>query len=250
MPTNRFVWYELVTSDIDAALTFYGQLLGWTPREFPGGDSRYVVVSADGRDVAGIMALPEGMSQPFWLGYVGTPDMDAAAARFTGAGGVVHRGPWDVPTIGRLALVSDKQGVGLALFQPADAGRQSTAFHQGLPGHGNWHELHTPDPEAAFAFYADQFGWTKGDAMDMGPMGKYQILKADDAQMGGMMKAQEPMRPMWLYYFGVRGINDAVARVRDNGGTVLHGPSEVPGGAHIISATDPQGAMFALVGPG
>jgi uncharacterized protein len=249
MTANRFVWYELVTNDIDAALGFYGKLLGWTSREFPGGESRYVVVSADGKDAAGLMGLPEGMSHPFWIAYVGTPDIEAAVAKFTGAGGVVHRGPFPVPTIGRLAMIGDPQGVGLALFEP-EGNRESMASNQMLPGHGNWHELHTPDPAAAFAFYAGQFGWTKGDAMDMGPMGTYQIIKADDTQMGGMMKAQEPMRPTWLYYFGVRSIADAITLVRDNGGTVLNGPVEVPGGAHIITALDPQGAMFALVGPG
>jgi uncharacterized protein len=37
--------------------------------------------------------------------------------------------------------------------------------------------------------------------------------------------------------------------IRDGAGEVLHGPSEVPGGALIVQAKDPQGAMFALVGP-
>src|SRR5438270_12805749 len=104
MTANRFVWYELATNDIDAALAFYGKLLGWETQEFPGGESRYVIVSAKGKGVGGVIALPEGMSQPFWLGYIGTPDIDAAVAKFTGSGGKVHRGPWAIPNVGRLAL--------------------------------------------------------------------------------------------------------------------------------------------------
>jgi predicted enzyme related to lactoylglutathione lyase len=97
MSADNFVWYELVTSDIDAALAFYGELLGWEAREFPGAERRYVIVSAKSKGVGGVMELPEGMSQPFWMGYVGTRDIDAALTRLTGAGGAVHRGPWDIP---------------------------------------------------------------------------------------------------------------------------------------------------------
>jgi predicted enzyme related to lactoylglutathione lyase len=248
MTANRFVWYELVTSDVDAALAFYGRLLGWEARNFPGGEGRYAIVSAGGKGVGGVMALPAGMRQSFWMGYVGTPDIDAAIARFTDAGGTMQRGPWDIPDVGRLALVADPQGAGLALIQSA-SDRPSEAFDQRAPGHGNWHELHTTDPVGALAFYAGQFGWTGGDALDMGAMGTYRLFQADDVQIGGIMRAAAAMPPMWLYYFGVQNIDAVVARLEDDGGTILHGPSAVPGGALILQAKDPQGAMFALVGP-
>jgi uncharacterized protein len=54
--------------------------------------------------------------------------------------------------------------------------------------------------------------------------------------------------PAWLFYFTVGDIDVAVEKVKAGGGMVLNGPMEVPGGAWIIQATDPQGAMFALVG--
>jgi predicted enzyme related to lactoylglutathione lyase len=248
MPTMQFVWYELVTSDIDAALAFYRPLLGWESQDFPGSGERYAVISANGKGVGGIMALPAGMSEPFWMGYIGTPDIDKAIVGFMAAGGKMHREPWEIPNVGRLALVADPQGAGLALIQGA-SDQPSEAFSQQLPGHGNWNELHTSDPAAAFAFYSAQFGWTKGDAMDMGPMGTYQIFRFGDVQAGGMVKAREGQRPAWLFYFGTPSIRSAVSRIAENGGTVLHGPSEVPGGALIIHARDPQGALFALVGP-
>ena len=67
--------------------------------------------------------------------------------------------------------------------------------------------------------------------------------------IGGMMALGNAPQPCWLVYFGVNGINPAIRRITDAGGTVRHGPHEVPGGAHIAVATDPQGAWFALVGP-
>ena len=120
----------------------------------------------------------------------------------------------------------------------------------GGPGHVGSHELYASDWESAFAFYAGQFGWTKATSVDMGPMGTYQLFAAGGDPIGGMMtKPQSMPSPAWQYYFNVGEIDAAVARVTSNGGQVLHGPHEVPGGSWIVQAMDPQGAMFALVAP-
>jgi uncharacterized protein len=246
MAANHFVWYELVTSNLAAAEAFYGKVVGWDATAFDGGPGPYKILSMKGKGVGGLMPLPEGMSEPFWMGYVGAPELDAAVARWKSAGGSVHRS-FDIPNVGRIALLSDAQGVSLAMIQGASDG-PSEAFDQSAPGHGNWHELHTKDSKAAFDFYARQFGWTKGAALDMGPMGTYQLFEADGVQIGGMMNSPTFPRPMWLYYFGTADIDDAAKRVTGNGGAILMGPSEVPGGGFIVQARDPQGAMFALVG--
>jgi predicted enzyme related to lactoylglutathione lyase len=121
-------------------------------------------------------------------------------------------------------------------------------------GHVGWHELYSGDFDADLAFYTSQFGWGKGDAMDMGEMGSYQLFSLSggtdfNSMSGGMMKKPAEMpQPLWLFYFVVGDIDAAVNKVKAGGGTVLNGPMEVPGGAWIIQATDPQGAMFALVG--
>ena len=247
MSANPFVWYELVTSDVDAALRFYGKVCGWEGQEFPGGDQRYVILNANGKGIGG-MTPPRGGSRSFWIAYVGTPDIDGTLSGFVRDGGKIEIEPWQIPDVGRLAMVSDPQGAGLALIQGSSE-HKSEACNQQLPGHGNWHELHVPDPASAFGFYAAQFGWTKGDAMDMGPMGTYQIFKADGVQIGGMMRTMEGEPSYWLYYFGTKSIHDSIVVIKDAGGTVLRDPCEVPGGALILHAKDPQGALFALVGP-
>ena len=57
----------------------------------------------------------------------------------------------------------------------------------GTPGHIGWHELLAVDGKSAFDFYAGQFGWTKGDAMDMGAMGIYQLFATGKDPVGGIM---------------------------------------------------------------
>ena len=246
--TDNFVWYELCTNDLDGAKAFYGKLFGWTSRQFEGeGAPEYHIQEMAGKGVAGIMPLPEGMPKPFWLGYVGVDDADDAIEKAKAAGATVHR-VMDIPSVGKIGLLTDPQGVGYAVIQGYSE-NNSEAFDQAKPGHGNWAELHSPDPAAGFNYYAGLYGWTKGQTMPMGPMGDYQLFQADGVDIGGMMKAPDGVPAAWLFYFGVVDIDETVEKITGNGGTVRNGPMEVPGGAWIVQAADPQGAAFAVVGP-
>jgi predicted enzyme related to lactoylglutathione lyase len=151
--------------------------------------------------------------------------------------------------VGRLAVVSDPQGAMFSLLQP-EAGMQGpAAAAPGTPGHIGWHELLADDWESVFGFYAAVFGWTRGQAVDMGPMGTYQTFHIGDQWAGGMMtRSQHTERPVWLYYFNVDSAGAAAARVKAAGGIVVNGPHQVPGGSWIVQGVDPQGALFAVVG--
>jgi predicted enzyme related to lactoylglutathione lyase len=250
---GRFVWYELLTSDLPAAEAFYRGVLGWDAQDPGMPDMRYTIFMASGMRAAGGMAMPEagvknGM-KPHWLGYVGVDDVDGSAANIAEAGGAVHHAPEDIPHVGRFAVVADPQGAVFALFKPLP-GTEAPEPAPFTPGHGGWRELLAADAPAIFDFYAHQFGWTKGDPIDMGPMGVYQIINRGDQMMGGMMTKPPAMpKPFWLYYFNIDGIEGAKMRVAAGGGQVLHGPQQVPGGSWILQCVDPQGAHFALVGP-
>ena len=118
----------------------------------------------------------------------------------------------------------------------------------GTPGTIGWHELYAVEWNAAFAFYEKLFGWTKGEAFEMGPMGTYQMFAANGVPTGGMMNNPEAYPiPYWNYYFNVETIDAAAKRVSDGGGRILNGPHEVPGGQWIVQCKDPLGAVFALV---
>jgi hypothetical protein len=69
------------------------------------------------------------------------------------------------------------------------------------------------DPEAGLAFYAEQFGWTKGDTMDMGEMGTYQIFGSGGQDLGGMMGLGNSPVSAWLPYFGSTGIDQSIERI-------------------------------------
>ena len=253
---SSFIWYELMTSDTEAAKAFYGRVVGWEARVFKESGQDYSIFEANGRGIGGAMGIPaeagEAGARPCWIGYIAVADVDAATARIVEAGGTLHKDIIEIPTVGRIAMVSDPQGAPFYLIAPQGEDQPPTAPM--TPGHVGWHELHTSDWENAFDFYARQFGWAKAEAMDMGPMGTYQLFtaggdpEAKENWTGGMMNANTFGRPAWLFYFIVGDIDAAAERVNSAGGQVLNGPMEVPGVAWIIQCRDPQGAMFALVG--
>jgi predicted enzyme related to lactoylglutathione lyase len=255
--TGKFVWYELMTTDTAGAEAFYTTVAGWSAQDsgLPGIEYAYTVLGVGGAHIGGIMALPQEASAggARWLGYVAVADADASAASIEAAGGVIHRPPADIPNVGRFAVVADPQGAVFNIMKPMPpAGSpEIPPPAPGAPGHVGWHELHTTDREAAFAFYAGLFGWTKGAAFDMGgSVGIYQLFATGEADVGGMMtKMASVPAPFWLYYVNVAEIDAAAARVKNAGGQVMNGPHQVPGGSWIVQALDPQGAMFALVGP-
>lgn len=253
-PPAKFVWYELMTTDLDAASAFYGSVVGWTSERWSGEHVQYIMAKAGDRPVAGLMTIPQEAEaaglRPAWVGYIYADDVDAATERVAKAGGRVHRTPTDIPDIGRFSVLADPQGAMFMLFTPE--GTAAPTLPPMTPGDIGWRELYASDWTAAFDFYSSQFGWTKVDEMDMGgELGTYLLFATggSDAVGGMMTKPAEVPHPAWLYYFNVAGIDAAVERVKANDGQVLNGPMEVPGGAFIVQCRDPQGAMFALVGP-
>ncbi len=249
-PNAKFVWYELMTTDVQAASAFYARVVGWTPKD-AGMPEPYTLLHVGDAQVAGAMALPAELAtigrKPVWSGYVAVDDVDATAASILAKGGKLLQPPADIPGIGRFAVCADPQGATFMLFKPA-RNDPPPKPPENAPGTIGWHELYASDWPAAFAFYSSLFGWTKGDAMDMGPMGTYQIFEIDGVPVGGMMTAPpESPNAGWGYYFNVDGIDAAIGRITQAGGRVVNGPMEVPGPMWIVQAVDPQGAAFALV---
>ena len=251
---GHFIWYELITSDLDAAIAFYGRVAGWTVIAGNTDGMDYRQIRAGDKDIGGMMAVPAeaaGMP-PGWFAYVDVADVDAEVTAFEAAGGKAVWPANDIPHVGRMAMVADPQGALIYVMTPAPAveGMKSVAFAPGAPGpmgHCGWNEYHARDAAAAFDFYAARFGWEKDSAIDMGPMGIYQTFKADGVQTGGLMNNTLPHQA-WLFYFNTGDIDAAVARVTEGGGTVHLTPMQVPGGYWAVTARDPQGAMFGLLG--
>jgi predicted enzyme related to lactoylglutathione lyase len=247
---GRFVWYELMTTDIETAKAFYANVVGWSTRDSSATGLPYSLFTSGDSPVAGLMNVPRGARRtgvtPQWTGYVAVDDVDAAVDRIKQLGGAVHVPPTDLPNISRFSVVADPQTATLALVKGRNSGRAPSAELE-APGRVGWHELLAADWEKAFAFYGELFGWQKADS-HTGMMGTYQGFSTGGKTIGGMLTKPATLPfPYWLYYFNTDDVQAAAKRVEAGGGQILFGPTAVPGGAWIVHCTDPQGAIFALL---
>jgi uncharacterized protein len=247
---GRFVWFDLMTSDLQGAKTFFGDLIGWKLKSF-GGDYDMWTAS-DGQEIGGLMKLPDEAraagAPPHWIGYVQTSDVDATARRAQQLGGKVLVPGTDIPNVGRFAVLSDPQGAAFAVY--ANTTGQEWSPNPEALGHVGWSELNTTDWKSGWAFYSELFDWKTVDTMDMGEFGAYHMFGPSKEQMiGGMSDAANMMKAPahWLHYFNVKSVDDAAKQVEQKGGKVLNGPMDVPGGSRIVQCMDPQGGFFALV---
>jgi predicted enzyme related to lactoylglutathione lyase len=256
-PGGEFIWYELITPDPVGAKAFYDAVVGWTIEPEPSGEMDYRMIGrTDGRMAGGVMRLTDEMAshgaRPIWLGYIDTGDVDAAVASIEQAGGKVLLPAFDIPDIGRIAMVTDPQGAPFYVMKPIPpAGREnekSDVFSPDAEQRVGWNELSTSDPIAARQFYGDQFGWDSEEFMDMGEMGEYRFLDHHGMRIGALCGAMAGQQPKWRYYFRVPSVSAAKDAAERKGGAIAMGPHEVPTGDWIVIGTDPQGAEFALVG--
>jgi predicted enzyme related to lactoylglutathione lyase len=197
---GRPLWYELMTTDMKAAEAFYKAVIGWSASPFAQTSHPYTVFSRTGNvNVAGLMTLPEGLkSPPFWSMYVGVPRLEDAANHIRRLGGRDCSPVIEVPTVGRMQMMNDPQGAAFYIYEPASREQPP----EGAPevGEASWHELMTTDAPAAMTFYHEVFGWQPSEAMDMGPMGTYQMFNRPHGMIGGMMNKPPEMAqvpPNW-----------------------------------------------------
>jgi predicted enzyme related to lactoylglutathione lyase len=238
-----------MTSDMKAAEDFYRTVVGWKTSPFDDAGQPYTMFNRGGEDnIAGVMTKPDEVkAPPFWAMYIGVPDLEEAAAHIARLGGRAHTEVIEVPSVGRMQMMMDPQGAAFYIYEPADDQQRPEAAPE--VGQASWHELMTTDMPAAMTFYQQVFGWQPSQAMDMGPMGTYQMFKRPHGDIGGMMNKPPEMAnvpPNWQIYFRVPDVHAAAERIKASGGQILNGPMEVPDGDWIVNATDPQGAAFGL----
>ncbi len=259
-PAGSFIWYELMTTDPDAATKFYAAVTGWQisapdAQRTDGKDYR-MIGRADGKQAGGVLKItPEMGAMPsMWVAYLSAVDVDATTAAIRADGGAVYLPPMDIPPVGRISMVADPQGATFYVMTPTpppgNPDMTSDVFAPQTPQRVCWNELTTTDLPAAQVFYTRHFGFEFNESMDMGPMGEYCFIDHHGVRVGAMMQSQSPQQPSgWLFYIGVPSVATAKTAIEANGGTVMMGPHQVPTGEWIAVATDPTGAVFGVVGP-
>lgn len=238
---GHFVWFELVTPDINKGTSFYPAVAGLGTMEADMGTFKYSMLTAGEAPAAGVVnPQMEGVPSQ-WVGYLSVDDVDAKAAAVAEAGGSIIVPAFDIPTIGRAALVADPEGASFYVFKAGDGNdTPADAFH--------WMELWAKDAANTVNFYTQVFGYTV-ESMEM-PMGTYYVLKAGDDMVAGIMNStEEKAPPMWLPYLAVDDCDAATSTATDHAGQVFVPPMDVEGIGRFSVLADNSGAVVGLIKP-
>ncbi|TYC49430.1 VOC family protein [Rhodobacterales bacterium] len=117
-----FCWNELMTRDVEKARAFYGKCLGWTFSDMPmGDDGVYTIADMGDSQVAGIFPMSgpdfEGVPE-HWMSYIAVDDIDERLELAAALGAQILRPPFDVPGVGRIALLKDVGGAAQGWMTP------------------------------------------------------------------------------------------------------------------------------------
>jgi predicted enzyme related to lactoylglutathione lyase len=238
---SRFVWHDLVTSDLGVAERFYGELVGWEFRDASHETAQpYRLIAKNGRDVGGLMLRPGPHIPPHFMGYVSVLDVDRAMELARQHGGAALAGPMELGT-GRLAVMQDPYCAVFALWRA----RLSDPPEVIAPAIGSfcWDQLNTCDADGAAAFYAKLFGWSRAP---FDAKAGLSVFMRGSRQAASLMQAPQGTFAHWLSYIVIEALDTACERVRRLGGQVLGQRVEVPGVGAFAVVVDSLGAMFAL----
>ncbi|HEY8466099.1 MAG TPA: VOC family protein [Solirubrobacterales bacterium] len=248
-------WVDALVPDPEAARRFYGGVFGW---EFEGPvpmagnpDGAYYLARVRGRDVAGVGSLPPGMPGAGHMTHVRVESAGEAARAAEKAGGHVLAPPFDVPPVGRMAVLQDPGGGQFAAWEAA--GRDGAQLVN-EPGAWSMSALHVADPDAVIPFYAELFGWHAE------PAGPGAWLLRLPGYVGGepeqpvprdvvalIEQDPEAARGFWRTDFWIADLDAAARAIPELGGRVIDPPAPIPGlpfKAALVA--DPAGATFSL----
>lgn len=247
---GTFCWVELGTTNGEAAKTFYTQLFGWEYVDSPvGPDMIYTMLKLDGKDIGALYQMNSEMKSmgipPHWLSYISVENADTTVEKAKAAGATIMKEPFDVMTVGRMAVIKDPTGAVFAVWQ---AGTHAGAGVANVPNSFCWNELGTSDTLIDGEFYSTVFGWGR-NTQNFGPM-EYTMFANGDRTAGGMFKISPemgPIPPHWLVYFAVDDCDAKVQKATDLGATVMKPADDIPGIGRFAILLDPQGAAFAII---
>lgn len=242
-------WIDLASPDPDAAVTFYGALMGWTATE-PGSEEEtggYRMFQQDGKNVGGLMRHMQEGQPTVWSTYVTVTDAEETAGKVTAAGGSVLFEPMDVMDIGRMGIFADPTGAVFGVWQPKSFAGADIVNE---PNSLCWNEVATRDIAADTAFYPAVFGWVAARPSFEAP-DSYTIWELDGKPVAGMMEMNDQMfppevPPHWGICFAVADCDATTAKARELGATVVAEPMDMPIG-RFSGLVDPQGAAFAIM---
>lgn len=246
---HRPCWFDLSTSDVEAAKSLYGELFGWSYEDMGEAFGHYTIARTPSGRAAAAMApkMPGQEAMPtVWTVYWGTANADDTIARITAHGGQVMVPPMEIPGSGHMAIATDVDGAVFGIWQ---ADPFIGAEIEGEHGSMCWSEVNSRNGTANAAFYAAVFDLDVHQLDAPGVVYHTLHPTGGGAPVAGVlqMDAQwEGIPPNWMPYFAVADLEQANAVWAKHGGKTIAGPINSPHG-RIMIVQDQQGAYLSYM---
>ena len=118
---GSFCWNELMTHDVPRAQKFYADTIGWTFEPMPMDWGTYWIIKAGDKMAGGIYEMkgPDFAGVPEnWMPYLAVDNVDARVKKAVAAGASVMREPFDIPGVGRIAILHEPGGAAVGWMTP------------------------------------------------------------------------------------------------------------------------------------
>jgi predicted enzyme related to lactoylglutathione lyase len=243
-PVGVPCYADVLTPDLASAQEFYGAVLGWAFTESSEEFGGYCMITKDGHVVGGMM--PRDDQPAGWTVYFATDDLPGLLERIPTLGGTVITPAMQIAEAGSMALALDPSGAVFGLWQ---ADQLIGAALTNQPGGLVWEDLRSQQPQVAQEFYLGLFSYRYQPVDMAGPDYAVFVNPGEEAPLGGMgamMGAEGPSH--WLAYFGVDGVDAAIAAARSHGGSVTQEAFDSPFG-RMAQLADPAGGVFQIMEP-
>jgi uncharacterized protein len=246
---GKFVWVDLLTSDVERAEAFYGKLFGWTFRKIGDGDRAYTLAFLGEEPMAGMVRVPHKANErkpARWIGFISVPDVTEAQRSVLSQGGKVLVSARSFAKRGDLAVFADPEG---AIFGVMSSSTGDVEDFLTEVGDWIWAQFLSRNGEKAAIFYAS-IGRTRVLDEPKPDGAKRWLLVSQGYARASIIEIppqRSDARAGWLGYLRVADVGATVALAQKLGGRILVAPRPNLFDGKVALLADPSGAMFGVL---
>jgi predicted enzyme related to lactoylglutathione lyase len=243
---GKFVWYDLITHDLQSTDKFYKELFGWEFVDISNKDQMARTITRNGVPIGNAVQVDrekDNINVSRWLPYMSVESVDIRAVMAEEYDGSIYTKAKELPDRGRIAVIIDSYGAIFGLVQTTEGDPPDRP-----PVKNNWvgSELWTVDLSKAINFYKLLIGY-EHRVVDIGQGREYHLLLKDGKARAGVAQIYwDDVQPNWIPYVAVEDTMATIEKAQRHGSTVLIHPSMDYRDNPVAIIADPSGAVFGI----
>lgn len=240
---GKFVWFDLLSTDMTACENFYEALFGWNFQRTNDSNARVKTIFHQSTPIGNMIGRESSPGDSQWLSYMSSEDVDATLHLADANGGSTYREARDMPNRGRTGLALDPQGAAFAVLTSPSGDPIDVGFR---PDMWMGAELWTTNVKGAAKFYQEIAGYDI-EHVEVHEKVEYWMLKKNGKPRAGIVSIPwKGMKPEWVPYIAVASVTAVVEKVEALGGTILIAPDMSVKEGRLAMISDPSGAVFGI----